>query len=261
MNVARALLLQASLPIQFWDDAILTATYLINRTPTKILGWKTPYEKLYGKVPQYNHLRTFGSLCYATDTSPHKSKFQNRALRCVLTGYAMHKKANKFFDLDNQHVIFSRDVRFYEGTFPFSTMSQNDTSLPMPNVQLQLDHLLENVSPPDSPPATLIEITPSSHTAPEAAPIVLDSVHIDNPPLRRSQDKFTDREPNTYLEAVKHIQWRDAMKEELDALERNCTWSLVPLLLGKRPIGCKWVFKTKLRADGSIERHKARLVA
>ncbi|KAL0451427.1 UNVERIFIED_CONTAM: Retrovirus-related Pol polyprotein from transposon RE2 [Sesamum latifolium] len=285
----------ASLPIQFWDDAILTATYLINRTPTKVLGWKTPYEKLYGKIPHYNHLRTFGSLCYATDISPHKSKFQNRALRCVLTGYAMHKKAYKLFDLDNHHVIFSRDVQFYEGTFPFSTISQNDTSLPMPNVQLQLDHMMETVSPPDSPPATLTELTPSSHTAPVVAPIVPDSVHVDNLPLRRSHRQIhrpgwlndfvssvsspsllhsnsadytsfvaslsTLQEPNTYLEAVKHIQWRDAMKEELDALERNCTWSLVPLPLGKHPIGCKWVFKTKLRADGSIERHKARFVA
>ncbi|KAL0437506.1 UNVERIFIED_CONTAM: Retrovirus-related Pol polyprotein from transposon RE1 [Sesamum radiatum] len=170
-------------------------------------------------------------------------------------------------------------------------MSQNYTSLPMPNVRLQLDHLLET----DSPPATLTELTPSSHTAPVAVPIVPDSVHVDNLPLRHSQRQIhrpgwlndfvssvsspsllhsnsvdytsfvaslsTLQEPNTYLEAVKHIQWRDVMKEELDALERNCTWSLVPLPLGKRPIGCKWVFKTKLRADGSIERHKARLVA
>lgn len=51
------------------------------------------------------------------------------------------------------------------------------------------------------------------------------------------------------------------MKLELDALALNNTWSLVDLPLGKVPIGCKWVYKTKYRADGTLERHKARLVA
>ncbi|KAL0428687.1 UNVERIFIED_CONTAM: Retrovirus-related Pol polyprotein from transposon RE2 [Sesamum radiatum] len=51
------------------------------------------------------------------------------------------------------------------------------------------------------------------------------------------------------------------MKAELDALEHNTTWWITPLPASKRPIGCKWVFKTKLRADGSVERYKARLVA
>lgn len=51
------------------------------------------------------------------------------------------------------------------------------------------------------------------------------------------------------------------MAEELRALELNKTWSIVSLPEGKDPVGCKWVFKTKYKADGSIERHKARLVA
>ncbi|KAL0431357.1 UNVERIFIED_CONTAM: Copia protein [Sesamum radiatum] len=68
-------------------------------------------------------------------------------------------------------------------------------------------------------------------------------------------------EPRTYLEAIQHTEWQDAMKAELAALESNCTWRLTSLPVGKRPIGCKWVFKTKLKADGTIDRYKARLVA
>ena len=50
------------------------------------------------------------------------------------------------------------------------------------------------------------------------------------------------------------------MVEELEAIERNQTWNLVDLPAGKTPIGVKWIFKTKFFADGSVQRHKARLV-
>jgi hypothetical protein len=51
------------------------------------------------------------------------------------------------------------------------------------------------------------------------------------------------------------------MSEELVALERTGPWEVVPLPTHVVPITCKWVFKVKTKADGSIERYKARLVA
>lgn len=50
------------------------------------------------------------------------------------------------------------------------------------------------------------------------------------------------------------------MQSELQALERNGTWALTPLPPGKKALGCKWVYKIKYHSDGTIERHKARLV-
>lgn len=44
-------------------------------------------------------------------------------------------------------------------------------------------------------------------------------------------------------------------------MDKNNTWDIVDLPKDKKPIGCKWVFKVKLKSDGSIERFKARLVA
>lgn len=56
-------------------------------------------------------------------------------------------------------------------------------------------------------------------------------------------------------------KWDAAMQEELDSMHKNRVWDLVKPDPNHKPIGCKWVYKTKRDAEGNIERHKARLVA
>ena len=71
-------------------------------------------------------------------------------------------------------------------------------------------------------------------------------------------------EPHSYKEAAQsphRAQWEQAMQDELDSIKANDTYALVPLPAGRQAIGCKWVFKIKRHADGSIDRYKARLVA
>ena len=65
----------------------------------------------------------------------------------------------------------------------------------------------------------------------------------------------------TANEALDSKEWREAMKVEMDALEKNETWELVELPKEKKLVGCKWVFTVKYKADGTLERYKARLVA
>jgi hypothetical protein len=72
------------------------------------------------------------------------------------------------------------------------------------------------------------------------------------------------REPLTYGEAMQSAErahWQKAMDEEIAALKSNNTWQTMPLPPHAHAIGCKWIYKVKLKSDGSIERYKARLCA
>nr|KYP50346.1 Retrovirus-related Pol polyprotein from transposon TNT 1-94 [Cajanus cajan] len=69
------------------------------------------------------------------------------------------------------------------------------------------------------------------------------------------------RNPHNIRSALSHPGWKAAMGEELEALHKNQTWQLVPRTSNMHVIGSKWVFKSKLKPDGSLDRLKARVVA
>ncbi|XP_010451390.1 PREDICTED: uncharacterized protein LOC104733516 [Camelina sativa] len=119
LNVARACLFQSHMPVKFWGESILTATHLINCTPSSVLQNKTLYEVLFGHRPSYDMIHTFGCLCYAHHHSRDKDKFGPRSQKCVFIGYPYGKKGLHLFDLDTKKIFISRDVWFQEEIFPF----------------------------------------------------------------------------------------------------------------------------------------------
>ena len=64
-----------------------------------------------------------------------------------------------------------------------------------------------------------------------------------------------------YDQAKEHEEWKNSMNGEYDSLMKNQTWELMELLENKVPIGSKWLYKSKCKAYGSIDKYKARLVA
>ena len=83
---------------------------------------------------------------------------------------------------------------------------------------------------------------------------------IHNPRLHPSLF-LTHFEPKSVKQALESSEWFAVMQEEYNALTKNKTWDLVSLLAGRQAIGCKWVFRIKENADGSINRYKAGLIA
>ncbi|BBH04777.1 BURP domain-containing protein, partial [Prunus dulcis] len=95
-----------------------------------------------------------------------------------------------------------------------------------------------------------------------------DTQSFDHTPLKwrklddiLAQCNLCIMEPEKFDEAVKDESWIKAMKDELSMIEKNATWELVDRPTEKPVIGVKWVFKTKLNLDGSVQKNKARLVA
>ncbi|MFS7989377.1 putative RNA-directed DNA polymerase [Helianthus anomalus] len=120
LNLARSLLFQSGVPLNFWSDCVLTAVYLINRLPSSVLLGKSPYELMFGFKPSFVHLRVFGCLCFSTILN-NSDKLSFNAEKCVLIGYSNTKKGYKLWSLDNKKEFFSRDVKFYENVFPYKS--------------------------------------------------------------------------------------------------------------------------------------------
>jgi histone deacetylase 1/2 len=79
IEVGLSLLANASMPLKYWDEAFLAATYLINRTPTKLLQYSTPLETLFHDKPDYSSLRVFGCACWANLRPYNSRKLQFRS--------------------------------------------------------------------------------------------------------------------------------------------------------------------------------------
>ncbi|XP_074314573.1 uncharacterized protein LOC141649792 [Silene latifolia] len=121
IETARALRVHANLPIKFWGDSVLTATYLINKMPTAILHWKTPFEVLFKRKPTYDELRVFGCQCFApiAKSVTGKDKFAVKARKCLFIGYPYGQKGYTLYDMQQHTTFTARDVIFQEDIFPF----------------------------------------------------------------------------------------------------------------------------------------------
>ncbi|GKA89061.1 retrovirus-related pol polyprotein from transposon TNT 1-94 [Tanacetum coccineum] len=110
----------------------------------------------------------------------------------------------------------------------------------------------------NSQPATL----PESSTRTRRPPVWMDDYYADEDPFNEDEAGFAMysamEDPETYEEACKDEKWVQAMNAEMTAIERNHTWELVDPPAGTKPIGVKWLYKTKLNELGKVDKYKAR---
>uniref|UniRef100_A0A2N9EJW8 Integrase catalytic domain-containing protein n=1 Tax=Fagus sylvatica TaxID=28930 RepID=A0A2N9EJW8_FAGSY len=281
LDVVRTLLISASIPERFWGEAALTAVYTINRIPSPTTHKKSPFELLYDKIPDYSSLRVFGCVCFVSLPSHERNKLEPRSRLCCFLGYGISQKGFRCYDPISRRLRISRHVEFWEHQtfssrqhFPFISSSMTPIFTD-PSIDLYPDPVRDSTQPPSSSDVPSLVLSPAAgspdsdpaSSAPSESPTdIRRSTRVRAPPSHLSDYHCyfalaTLHEPHTYREASTNPLWQQAMADELDALHKTHTWDMTTLPPGKSAVGCKWVYKIKTRADGSVERYKARLVA
>jgi transposase InsO family protein len=114
MGRVRAMRLDAKLPPKLWGECAIAAFYLAQRTPTRTLKGKTPYEALFGKKPRLSHLREYGCKAFVLIQNRTNPKIYPRSEECVLVGYSNHSKAYRCWNPQTGRILTSYNVTFIE---------------------------------------------------------------------------------------------------------------------------------------------------
>eukprot|EP00253_Pinus_taeda_P035873 PITA_35873 len=114
MERARSMLSGAGLGQEFWAEAVDTACYLVNRSPSSALEDKTPQEVWTGKTPSLSHLRVFGCDAYVHVPKEKRTKLDSKSEKCIFIGYKDGLKGYKLWNPVTREVVYSRDVVFRE---------------------------------------------------------------------------------------------------------------------------------------------------
>jgi hypothetical protein len=111
---ARSMLKAKGLPGWFWGEAVNFAVYVLNRYLTKSVDGMIPFEAWHGRKPAVQHLRTFGSIVYVRNTTPHLKKLEDRGRKMIFISYESGSKAYRAYDPITKWVHVTRGVVFDE---------------------------------------------------------------------------------------------------------------------------------------------------
>lgn len=254
-EMMNAMLNSSGLPQNMWGEAVLSANYLLNKVPRKKLD-KTPYELWKGRKPSYNYLKVWGCLAKVLAPLPKKMKIGPKTVDCIFIGYALHSNAYRFLvhdsknpDIHKNTFMESKNASFFEHIFPCKREeieSGSKRSLETVNEDSQdIQHEVEVEGNEEVEPRRSKRARVEKSFGPDFLTYMLEV------------------EPQNYSQAVNSTDsplWKEAIRSEIDSIMQNHTWELVDLPLGTKPLSSKWIFTRKMKADGTIDKYKARLV-
>jgi len=190
----------------------------------------------------------------------------------VFLGVSDESKAYRFFDLINKKVLISKDVIFEEQKgrnweqnieYQQEILDREEDEEDVSDIQASQEENFVDV-------LTSRYVSPNNYETPEGRvkrnrrePVWMIN-YDQGEGLSNDADLnvmlVTGDDLVSYEEAIKSKKLRDAMKKEIEVIEKNKTWELIDLPKGVKPIGLKWLYKTKFRENGETDKFKARLV-
>ncbi|KAK2353501.1 putative mitochondrial protein [Trifolium repens] len=278
LDMARSMVKQKNLPKRFWGEAVATAVYILNRSPTKKLKDKVPEEVWSKSKPSVSHLKVFGSLCYKHVPDAKRKKLEDKSVPMIFVGY--HRTgAYRLYNPTSDKVEISRDVKVLENeswdwgqklsskkTCAVDLGGEASTANDTPtfvnqhqgNVSDEDMHTSSDDEDTNVPPRPQRNIQLPRRLV--DCEIVSDNA-VDNEGEIVHYAMLADTEPLDTKAALKSKVWMEAMIDELKSIEKNKTWDLCELPSDKKAIGVKWVYKVKQNPEGKVIKYKARLVA
>ncbi|KAJ6715423.1 hypothetical protein OIU85_026875 [Salix viminalis] len=268
-EMARAMMAEKEMPTVFWAEVVNVSVYLQNRSYTSAVEKKTPFEVFTGRKPGVKHLRVFGCMCSTHVPSVLRHKFDEKSEKGVFVGYGSCEKGYRVYNLLTKKIVLSRDVIFDEDKswnwktnqvesvstcISFAGNEETDEDDEEQQIEMQHDVCESSNSVPSV--TELREDDDGSREPCTSTPVKLRSLED-----IYARCHLSMIEPESYQEAVRNIAWQEAMNAEMEMIDKNETWELVERPVEKPVIGVKWVYKTKLNLDGTIQKYKARLVA
>jgi hypothetical protein len=132
LEKTRALLKQHNLDLKFWSHAVITANFLLQRTPIAIINNSTPNQLFTKKEPNYNSIKVFGSKCSVKKNDEggngrSKGKLDDRSEICIIVGFDEVHNSYLVYNPRKNKVTQARDVIFFEDKTLESTQN-NSTS-------------------------------------------------------------------------------------------------------------------------------------
>ena len=240
---ARSMIAHAGLPKMYWAEAIATAAYLKNRLPTRALnGDVTPYELWYERKADLSHTRVFGCIAYAMTPDMQRRKLDDKAVRLRFVGYDRTTKGYRLIDEDTRKVYKRRDVAFNEYDFGHRMVPETAKD----TVPLESEKT-DDASPPVDAEAAgrpqRIRRPVKRYMIDEFADVMAES-EIDHVAMKAGQIL----EPTNLEVALSNNEaqpWKGAANAEVKSLMENKTRKLFELPPEQKPIGYKWMSRTK----------------
>uniref|UniRef100_A0A2N9EW46 Integrase catalytic domain-containing protein n=1 Tax=Fagus sylvatica TaxID=28930 RepID=A0A2N9EW46_FAGSY len=264
LEVARSLLFAMHVPKSFWGDVVLIAAYLVNRMPSKVLQFQTPLQFL----SKTHSLPTLLQIPPKGENLQSEEKSWNVLPTLELnsvpsSGPTLDSREQASLDQSNDQLVvpvIGNPDSSLEPTTLVDNSHVDDSNMPISSFEPTI--LVDSHIDDSNMPITLRKSTracPSIYRYPISNYV---SSHRLSPSCKAFANQFSSMSiPKNLQDALNNPRWKAAMVEEMEALQKNSTWKLVELPKDKKTVGCKWVFTVKHKADGSIERFKARLVA
>jgi hypothetical protein len=167
VEMMRTMILHSGLPKNMWAEALQTAIYIRNHSPTKSFD-RTPIEGWTGRRPDLAHFRIFGSECFAFVADSKRKDLDPKSIPCVFLGYSQDRKAYRLLKKGTNQVIEARSVRFHEQIpiVPVVTFDLIPPATPIESEDISIESVADTTT--SSPPA-LISPTDDGHSSDDSA--------------------------------------------------------------------------------------------